>query len=229
MANRNDASQMKRLGQLQGQLRQQRDLAAAQAADRNYNGPSAQDQQRAETLKARAMDLASRGFSKGAQRVMGISGEMTKPRNSAGIDQGIDPSEIATANEYAKQQAETDIAQAQATQAQTTQRQQGILQGLMDQMNSPDLTDTQRQSLIDRYLTLTGGRNFIETQSVVGYDREGSPLLATVQMDPVTGQTLGGIDSNMPTYGQALVSALAKVKADPDSKPMLISSTPFAA
>jgi hypothetical protein len=222
MANRSDASQMTRLGQLQGNIRSRREqeLAASKAGGGIDQGV----QQAAQKMLERAQYLAENNSSKAAQRLssearglLGL-GVAAQARGSNGpvspLTEGID-----TAASLAQQQAQADTANMTAEQMRTAQQQQQELQGILQGLNDPTLQPQQRQSLLQRYQAIEGGKNYVETQSVVGYDREGSPLLATIKVDPVTGQTLGGIDSNMPTYGQALMAAQAKVEADPKSRP----------
>jgi hypothetical protein len=222
MANRSDASQMTRLGQLQGNIRSRREqeLAASKAGGGIDQGL----QQTAQKMLERAQYLAENNSSKAAQRLssearglLGL-GVAAQARGSNGpvspLTEGID-----TAASLAQQQAQADTANMTAEQMRTAQQQQQELQGILQGLNDPTLQPQQRQSLLQRYQAIEGGKNYVETQSVVGYDREGSPLLATIKVDPVTGQTLGGIDSNMPTYGQALMAAQAKVEADPKSRP----------
>lgn len=175
-ANQNDIGQMTRLGQLQGNIRSQREAALA-------NSPSAQDRARAETLKQRAMDLATRGFSKGAQRVMGISDGLVKTKGNGNPNQ----KDIQTAQELAaeqatlaRQRAESDMAESDATLKRNAVEQQGILQGLFEQMNDPSLNDQQRQSLIQRYQALANDGNAYEGRVVDSYDSMGNK----------TGQTL---------------------------------------
>jgi hypothetical protein len=178
----------------------------------------------------RAQYLAENNSSKAAQRLssearglLGL-GVAAQARGSNGpvspLTEGID-----TAASLAQQQAQADTANMTAEQMRTAQQEQQELQGILQGLNDPNLQPQQRQSLLQRYsakqAAMQGGKNYVETQSVVGYDREGSPLLATIKVDPVTGQTLGGIDSNMPTYGQALIEAQAKVDKNPKSRPMV--------
>jgi hypothetical protein len=224
MANRSDASQMTRLGQLQGNIRSRREqeLAASKAGGGIDQGL----QQTAQKMLERAQYLAENNSSKAAQRLssearglLGL-GVAAQARGSNGpvspLTEGID-----TAASLAQQQAQADTANITAEQMRTAQQQQQELQGILQGLNDPSLQPQQRQSLLQRYQAIEGGKNYVETQSVVGYDREGSPLLATIKVDPVTGQMLGGIDSNMPTYGQALIEALAKVDKDPKSRPVV--------
>jgi hypothetical protein len=222
-ANRSDASQMTRLGQLQGNIRSRREqeLAARKAGGGIDQGL----QQTAQKMLERAQYLAENNSSKAAQRLSSEARGLLGLSGGAGgagavpvspLTEGID-----TAASLAQQQAQADTANMTAEQMRTEQQQQQELQGILQGLNDPTLQPQQRQSLLQRYQAIEGGKNYVETQSVVGYDREGSPLLATIKVDPVTGQTLGGIDSNMPTYGQALMAAQAKVEADPKSKPMV--------
>ncbi|MET4161942.1 hypothetical protein ABIE61_001791 [Marinobacterium sp. MBR-111] len=224
MVNRSDASQMTRLGQLQGNIRSRREQELA--ASRAGGGIDQGLQQTAQKMLDRAEYLAQNNSSKAAARLsaearalMGMGGGTGGRGGNVPVSpltEGID-----TAASLAQQQAQADTASMTAEQMRTAQQQQQELQGILQGLNDPTLQPQQRQSLLQRYQAIEGGKNYVETQSVVGYDREGSPLLATIKVDPVTGQTLGGIDSNMPTYGQALMAAQAKVEADPKSKPMV--------
>lgn len=210
--NRGDTSQMTRLGQLQGQLRQQRDLRAAAAADRNYSGANAdQNQARQKTeaaMIANAKRLSDEGFSKGALRNVQAANTVAAGKvngSNLGIASRLSPAEISTQNDYAKQQAEADVAQAQASQARTGQQQQGILQGLLEQMNSPDVSDEQRQSLIQRYQALSGDKGTTYDSRVVDqYDQTGNPI----------GQTLYTINQRT---GQA--QAVNGNQSAPDPRP----------
>lgn len=223
MANRSDASQMTRLGQLQGNIRSRREqeLAASKAGGGIDQGL----QQTAQKMLDRAEYLAQNNSSKAAQRLSSEARGLLGLGGGAGGARAVPVSPLTegidTAASLAQQQAQADTAGLTAEQARTAQQQQQELQGILQGLNDPSLQPQQRQSLLQRYQAIEGGKNYVETQSVVGYDREGSPLLATIKVDPVTGQTLGGIDSNMPTYGQALMAAQAKVEADPKSKPMV--------
>ncbi len=224
MANRSDANQMTRLGQLQGNIRSRREqeLAASKAGGGIDQGL----QQTAQKMLERAQYLAENNSSKAAQRLssearglLGL-GVAAQARGSNGpvspLTEGID-----TAASLAQQQAQADTASMTAEQARTEQQRQQELQGILQGLNDPNLEPNQRQSLLQRYSALMGGKNYVETEVIVGRDREGSPLLAKVQMDPITGQTLGGIDGGIPSYKDALIEAQAAIAKNPKSKPVV--------
>ncbi len=188
-ANRSDVDQMARLGQLGGQIRQQRE------ADLRANKAGQVDpakQAIADRMMRRASQLADEGSSKGAQRLVNMANGVKSPQK--GISAGIVSNEVASYDEARINQANVDTAQAEASQARTTQQQQGILQGLIDQINSPGLGEKERKSVIQRYQALSGDSGFIETERVVGFDMDGSPVTAKVQINSATGQSVGGND-----------------------------------
>lgn len=200
--NRADVGQMSRLGQLGGQINRQReaDLRASQAA-------RAAAPQIDPMLERHAKDLAMQGFSKGAQRVMGMAQQPGRNPNAAGIADML-PNEVAGYDEARTNQANADVAEAQAAQARTTQQQQGILQGLIDQMNSPDVTDEQRQSLIQRYQALSGDQGATyESRVVDGYDENNNPTQTLYTINQRTGQAQAVRPQPQPQVGAVYTSA----------------------
>lgn len=182
--NRSDVGQMERLGQLQGQLRQQRDQDAAEAAARNYGTDKAADVT-AQRMLRQAEELAGQGFSRGASRLVDASqslkGKGRGSKSDVTAAQGFNPEAVKGYDEMRSNQADADVAEAQAAQARTNQQQQGVLQGLIDQINNPETSDEQRRSLIDRYQSLSGDKGAsYESRVVDTYDANGYP----------TGQTL---------------------------------------
>jgi len=217
MANRSDASQMTRLGQLQGNIRSRREqeLAARKAGGGIDQGV----QQTAQRMLERAEYLAQNNSSKAAQRLSSEARALLGLGGGAGgagavpvspLTEGID-----TAASLAKQQAEADTAGLTAEQARTAQQQQQELQGILQGLNDPNLEPQQRQSLLQRYSAMQGGKNYIETERVVGFNGDGAPIMAKVQIDPITGQTMGGIDE----YRSSLAAAMGGIQQNQDAAP----------
>lgn len=217
---RNDTVSMQRLGQLQGNIREERRQRIANEPTSEQKDAAQRagiDQQR--TMMA-ARDAMSKGSFRGAERLMNAANGIQSAGQPSGsqpigdLREGVDSlreSQDTQQGEYAmegyKRNAEQD------------QLAQGILQSLRD----PNLSASDRQELTNQYSILQGAgqkasERYVMVDQVIGTDMDGKPVTAKVAVDPSSNQSHGVDPQGLPPFFEAAAEARRAIAERPNEK-----------